>query len=339
MGTVKIGQVRGGAPAHDAETSGLRLSAGLRIIIGMLLVLGGATVAGFKPIGRSPDLENYEIMFEWAQQSSWDELVAAQDAAFYLLNASFSALGLNFSVFALALALVTSAVKILALKEQSLDRVVLVSLYLTYLFWLHDYTQIRFALAMSMVLYALYGRNRALRVASLLLAPLFHVTSLAVLYLYALARWFRPMVVVTVILAAGALLTIDIGSMLGFAAQRLVVHSDLLSVGVVDSINLWALMPMLQTMMLVGLAWRYRELEAAARIEFKLALAGSAAFYGLSFFPVVAFRVHEMFIVFFLVLCARQWRGMFWLRLLVLGYAMVGLRTTFFGESSLLFAQ
>jgi EpsG family len=305
------------------------------ILVVACIILAG--VAGVKPIGVSPDDDNYRIMFDSASGESWIELLSTRDAWFYVGSALFAQWGLGFTTFGIAWALATVALKLAALQHLRLNMTVLLLLYLSYEYWLHDYVQVRFGLALAMFLYAIYGRHPPMRWLMLLTAPFAHVTVVVAMAGYAAARWpARAMVVAGV----SAVLTVALNRgdwLISAAMANVDVYLELMADGRMDQLNPLALMPMFQTLILLAMLPAYKRMDLPERLEFKLAVVGSVSFYALMQWPVFAFRFHEMFIVFFLLLCARMWNRSLLIKPLVLIYMLIGVRTVFLAQESLLF--
>jgi hypothetical protein len=163
------------------------------------------------------------------------------------------------------------------------------------------------------------------------------VTIVLAMYLYAMLRWPGKVLGVTLALL-GALIALDrLDLVVELALQAVGVYLQLLAEGTFDQLNLLASLPLLQTLILLVLLPRYRRFGPAERVEYQLAVASAAAFYALASFPVIAFRLHEMLMVFFLLVCSRWGRRSMLAMPLIALYIVVGLRTVFFGDGALLF--
>jgi EpsG family len=335
----QIGLPGPAAPAiAAAPRPRLRLSSGLRSALLLAVAIALAVLAGTKPIGTSPDDENYQIMFEWASQTPMAELFELRDALFFVGAALVSQGGWSFAAFGTLWALAAILIKLTALRQQRLDIAVLLLLYSSYLFWLHDYVQIRFSLALAMLLYAIYGRLPWLRALLLLAAPLAHVAVLVATAVYSAVRWPRIAALVVVIAAGLAFVLPAVqNAIFDLALASVDVYLELMAQGQMDSLNPWAVMPLLQTATLIAMLPSYARLGPPGRREYAMAVIGSLSFYALWAWPVFAFRFHEMFIVFFIVLCARLWKASLVVRILIVAYAFIGVRTVFISQGALLF--
>lgn len=335
----QIAMPRPAAPAGSPKPAPRpRSSSSLRTALLLVVSLALAVFAALKPIGTSPDADNYQIMFEWASQTPIAEMLETRDSVFFVGAGLASQLGLNFAAYGTLWALAAILIKLAALRQLRLEATVLLLLYASYLFWLHDYVQIRFALALAMLLYALYGRQPWLRALLLLAAPLVHVTVLAVMSVCAVVRWPFGAALAMLSAAAAAFALPGVQNLfLALALAAVEGYLELMAQGQMDQLNPWAVMPLLQTVILVAMLPLYASLGPQGRREYALAMVGSVSFYALASWPVFAFRFHEMFIVFFLILCARLWRQSSVLQALIVLYALIGVRTVFFSQGALLF--
>ena len=318
-------------------TRGAAWSPELRHLVLLLLLVLASVLAGLKPLGISRDLDNYQVVFEWAVQADWSELLAANDPLYHAASRLIWMMGGGFTTFMLVIAFATCTAKAAAFEGLDADRGVLLLMYFSYLFWLHEYTQVRLALALGLVLFAMYRPSRFSWMV-FIVAALVHGSTLLIVALHMAKHYQRAAVLTIVICLALLFLTGYAEDAYLIAITRVTVHLDLLDAGEVAEINIFSLLPLIQGVILLASVRHLSKLPAMGREEFGISCLGFASFYALSFVPVLAFRVHELLIPFFLVLVSRVWRHSKLVQLGGILYILVGIRTTFLSADSLLFA-
>jgi len=313
-----------------------RFTPALRIAIAGTLLLLATIFGGGKPLGVWQDGLNYELLFDAAAEARWDELLTGSDPAYSLLSRAVGAVGGSLAVLAFIVAMLACGLKYAALHHIDTERSVAIVVYSSYLFWLHDYTQIRLSLALALVLYAIYAKPKQ-RWLFFVLGMATHLSMALIVGLYlALREQRRALLGAIVLVPAAVAVAINWPDELMTLAARATLYSTLHEEGEFTEINAWSLMPINQAVLLAICLPHLRRLGADARVEFQLACVGLAAFYALMFLPVLAFRVHELFIPFLIVLVSRVWRYSFAVRIALIPYVALGLRSSFIGPSSLL---
>lgn len=311
-------------------------SPALRATVAGTLLLLAVVLGGGKPVGVWQDGVNYEVLFGAAAEAPWYELLVGSDPAYSLLSRMVSTVGGNLIFLAVIVAMFACGLKYAALRHIDTDRAVVIAVYLSYLFWLHEYTQIRLSLALAFVLYAIYARPKQ-RWLFFVLGMATHLSTALVVSLYFALRERRKalLVAIAIIPVAAALATRWPDELMTLLA-RATLYATLHEEGEFTDINAWSLMPISQAVLLAICLPHLRRLGADARTEFQLACVGLASFYALMFLPVLAFRVHELFIPFLIVLVSRVWRSSLAVRFALVPYMAFGLRSSFVGPSSLL---
>jgi hypothetical protein len=309
----------------------------LRFFAGALLLILACALAGFKPLGFSVDLENYRAMFETAVQADWLELMEASDPAYAAITKISALLGFDFAGFTLLLAVATCLLKAKAVGRIDTDRFMLLLLYFSYLFWLHEYTQIRLGLALGFVLLALYAPTRA-NALLYTLAVLTHASTAVIIALHFAFRRPRAAALLLVMSIMMLLVSEPVQNAVATLATRVTVFADGLDLGIFTELNIFSSMPAVQAGILVALLPRLRTLSLAAREEYMMASVSVIAFYALSFIPALAFRFNELLMPFLLVLISRTWRQSPTVAIGALLYILSGLRTSFFSADSLIFS-
>ncbi|UCH36067.1 MAG: EpsG family protein [Armatimonadota bacterium] len=298
-------------------------------------VIFAAVVAGFALLGPSVDFENYRMLFEWVTETDLAELALGSDPGYLVLSRIAYVSGLGFHGLMFAVALMTCAAKTTVLWRLQTDRTVLVAMYASYLFWLHEYTQIRIALALGLIMLGIYVARRSQWVLFIAAVTL-HASAIAVILLYVAVRFPGRATLGALIGLPALYVTGVLDDFILDIATRVAYYTHLWDLGEFDRLNIFSLMPIAQGLMIL-LALRHRErLTYFGRMELVFAAVGLLSFYTLSFLPVLAFRTYELFIPFFLVLVSRVWPHSLGVRLLVPVYVLLGLRLSFDGNDPLL---
>ncbi len=294
-------------------------------------------VAGQKGIGEWVDEANYEIMFESIVDDGWLEILRTRpDPLYGLLSKLAIALGLSFSGFVFVVATITIAIKQRALRAATSDPTALFVLYLSYVFWLHEYTQIRAALAIALALHGIYIA-RTTRPIWFVAGALIHASVAVIGAGYYALRYPK------LGFAAGCLGVIALALAIyfdyfdPFSIDRINIYVSLIDMDIFSEINLLAPMPILQGCILLCCLGLRHPLRSTGFMEYMFSGVGLVSFYALSFLPPVAFRFYELFLPFFLILLSRVWKRTPVLMFLTTLYFASGLKTTFIGAGSLLF--
>ncbi|WP_426261652.1 EpsG family protein [Sphingomonas sp. DC1100-1] len=301
-------------------------------LIGIIIV--GSLVAGLKLVGPAPDYRNYEAQYLIDSVSPFTFIWQASDPLYHSLARIFALLGARFELFVALIAICTCAFKATALSRTNGNRLVLLLLYSSYLFWLHDYVQIRIALALAFGLFGIYTETR-LRYLFLLIATLIHSSFILIVVAYILifVGTKRPVLAAVAGLTfAALLLTQDVFSQI---LQRVNEYQDLTTQGRFNEINIFSLMPIVMFASLVVAIFDFRSLNSQYQ-ELVLAIVGLISFYALSNTPVFAFRMMELFMPFYLVLISRLWDKNNVIKILALAYVVIGLRAIFFSIDPLI---
>lgn len=289
-------------------------------------------VSGVKPIGISADLRNYELLYNVSAINDWLTILTGGDLGYFALAKLAAAAGWSFDLFAFVLAAITCLLMFVVVTRLDTNRIVLVAIYGSYLFWLHEYTQIRVAAAIAVGMFAIYAARPAARWPLLLVAVLLHNSFVLTVVAYALLKARR--VDVIVVLAVGVL-ALTLSPLSAGLVQRVVTYQDLASTtGQFTDINLFSLMPLVQLCGIGCAIMHFKELPIQGKEETILAAVGAASFYLLSSIPVLAFRTFELFMPFFVILLSRLWGVSVVIRGVTLVWMMLGLRSAFFTADS-----
>ena len=149
----------------------------LYALLAVLLIL----LAGFREVGVDPDSDNYDYAFHHC----YDENIrGAMEYSYFFLSAVLGALVPDVHIVFLFYALLGVTLKFVAFRKMSDFWFVPVMLYLTFIFELHEVTQIRTGVMSGLFLLAIRPIAEKKRIKALILIGLgavFHVSALALI--------------------------------------------------------------------------------------------------------------------------------------------------------------
>ncbi|MFZ3484840.1 EpsG family protein [Sphingomonas sp. 3-13AW] len=319
--------------AHvDQPPEQVSFAQGALWLLAYILLAAAIYISGVKPIGISADLRNYELLYNASAINDWPTILTGADLGYFALAKLAAAAGWSFDLFTFVLAAGTCLLLFVVATRLDTNRIVLVAIYGSYLFWLHSYTQIRIAAAIAIGLYAIYVARPAIRWPLFAVAVLLHNSFVLAVVAYALLKARRIDVVVALAVGVLVLLLSPLGAGL---VQRVVSYQDLASTtGQFTDINLLSLMPLVQLCGLGCAVVHFKELPLQGKEETVLATIGAVSFYLLSPIPVLAFRTFELFMPFFVILLSRLWGMSVVIRGIILIWMVLGLRSAFFAVDS-----
>ena len=300
----------------------------------VIIIIVGSLISGFKLAGPAPDYRNYQSQYLIDSISPLSFIWQGSDPLYHTISHFAAVIGFRFETFVALLAACTCALKAVSFSKTDGNRLVLLAMYSCYLFWLHDYVQIRIALALSIGLYGIYTETK-FRYVFLSIAALIHSSFVIIIVAYILifVGTRRPFVaVIAVLIFSSAIFSQDIFTQ---SLQRVNEYQDLTAQGKFNEINIFSLMPIVMIASLAFAVINFRRLEGRYQ-ELIFSAIGLVSFYALSGTPVFAFRMMELFMPFYLVLMSRLWPSSNVIKILAVIYAVIGLRAVFFSIDPLI---
>ena len=300
----------------------------------VIIIIVGSLIAGLKLAGPAPDYRNYQSQYLIDTISPLSFIWQASDPLYHTISHFSAVIGFPFETFVALLAIFTCTLKAISLSRTDGNRLVLLALYSSYLFWLHDYVQIRISLALAIGLYGIYSKTK-FRYLFFLIAALIHSSFVMIIVAYILifVGTRRPVVAaIAGLVFAAVLFSQDIFTQ---TLQRVNEYQDLTAQGKFNEINIFSLMPIVMLASLAIALLNFRRLEGRYQ-ELIFAAIGLVSFYALSGTPVFAFRMMELFMPFYLVLMSRLWPSSNVIKILAVIYAVIGLRAVFFSMDPLI---
>lgn len=289
------------AAAPAAARRGRSLHWPARVLLAALVVLLGVA-AGYQWLGEGGDYEAYVTFFESMSDVPWTSSVRFEPL-FSLLAWLFSyVLGTDYALFASVLAALSLAVMVRLIARYSEWPLPLaLAAYLMLFYPLHQYTQIRTAVAAAfgfLAIHLAYERRPLRAVGSLLFAVGFQYSALVlaapVAYLFA-SHWKWRAAVIAGTLAGLAYVWLSMSAMLTFAGLNPLIDAYLENMQNDVAPNLLSGRNLLTVLLLAGgllaaVPWRSRW----HGVQFTLSAGGLVLFVAFLSAPVLAHRFSEL---------------------------------------------
>ena len=276
-----------------------------------LLVLLSTTIAYFQPFGLSPDYEQYSKFFDLVRQEELQIFSASR------FEPGFSAAALVFTFFCstniavftifVFFCLLSKFIVISALSKSSYGFLLSALVYLVCFFPLHELTQLRVACSTSCVFLAvlLISRNRiAIGYIPGMMAIVFHysiLTLIPFLYCKVIKLWSA----VGVALLTYLLLAFNSQSIAVYLQGKFQTVAQMGVTGFGDQApNLLNAFNVIKISALILAIFRWNYLTSLMKQVVLIQLVSLGIFYGMTEFPVIAFRIFEMFSITWVVFIA-----------------------------------
>ena len=267
-----------------------------------LLVLYGTTVAYFQPFGLSPDYADYSIIFDLTRQVELQIFSASRfepgfSAAALVFTFFFSTNVEVYTVFVF-FCLLSKFIVINALSKSFYSFLLAGLVYLFCFFPLHELTQLRVACSTSCVFLAvlLISRNRiAFGSIPGMMAIVFHYSSVALIpFLY--CKVIKLLPAVGFALLTYLLLAFNAQSIAFFLQGKFQTVAQMGVTGFGDvtpnPVNAFNVIKI--TAVILAIA-KWNHLTRLMKQVVLIQLVSLGIFYGMTEFPVIAFRIFELF--------------------------------------------
>ncbi len=306
-------------------------------IFGFVSLLLLSLLVGLNLLGDSLDRRAYLWQFQKTEDQTFLELLSGLDPLYYVSLKLAWLAGIPFEWITISIALASLLAIHAAVSQLSISHGAFYALWASHVLWLHNYTQIRIALALALVIWGIHRLERGKWWVFAIAAGI-HAAVVIPIGIWLAARLPPKILAGAAAVAAVVMFTLItdfegvfevLTTFVPDIAQRALLYVDLRDFDVFSDQNLFALMPMLQSIMGLYILSRTRELDATAL----LGIVGPVFFYGFSFLPVLAIRTYEMFIPFFLIYLSTHVKRSPLLTLLAIAYGLIGLRQIFFSAS------
>ncbi len=270
-------------------------------IIGIILIC----FAGFRGIGVDRDIINYLNMFDYSESLSD---FSNQEVMVKLIPISLKFVGIySFGLVLLIFALLSVGLKILAIKKYSYAPLASVLYFFSWLFLLQDFTQIRAAVAVGILLFAvqdIYQRNLFRFIFKVGLACLFHYSSLLIVPLYFVSKEKLNkkvyLILLSIFIFLGLQKSINIFTIIpGLSVMSSKLNAYMLFQGMteINVLNINSLINVLLVFILVLNYEKIRQYSNYSVIFIKQSYLSCLSYLVLSAVPVLAFRVSELYAI------------------------------------------
>lgn len=270
-------------------------------IIGIILIC----FAGFRGVGVDRDIINYLNMFDYSESLSDFQ---TQEVMAKLIPISLKFVGIySFGLVLFIFALLSVGLKIYAIKKYSYAPLASVLYFFSWLFLLQDFTQIRAAVAVGILLFAvqdIYQRNLFRFIFKVGLACLFHYSSLLIVPLYFVNRekinkkYYLIMLGIFIVL--GLQKSINIFTIIpGLSAVSNKLNTYMLFQGM-TAINVLNINSLINVFLVFILVLNYEKIKQYSKysvIFIKQSYFSCLSYLVLSAVPVLAFRVSELYAI------------------------------------------
>lgn len=273
------------------------------VIIAVLSALVFGFIAGYQLLGEGRDFSNYLSFYNKLVLLGYTESIRFEYGFVFVASFFQRVLNADVELFLAFLASLALIIKFTVFLSQR--RPLLTLLFYLFCFYpLHEYTQIRLAVAMSLILLAseqLFKHNHEVFFVLIGLACLFHASSLTMLVSIPLASKLAsfPMRLNVVVL-------LGLGVSTGFLFSKIIEFSSSInplvsrySNNVDDStVNLFSTVNILTVALLILILLARSLPDRRSRAYFLLVLFGIALMIAFREVPVFSHRLREMFLVF-----------------------------------------
>jgi len=252
-----------------------------------------------------------------------------QDPIFTLFNKIFTNFGLEFPTFCVILAICTLYLKFIGLRRSTSNFYVLLVLYSSLILCLQDYTQVRVAFALAVLIFTVYFlKNIKLKIIFLLTSIFLHASVVIVVVAFLFNIFFKKNIKMMFIYFTslslffyGSLKILNEWSRFNQYLDNYTYY------------NIFASIPLVQAFTLIYLLYRYRK--ESIDFEYYVTLSGIAAYYFLT--PAAATRYMEVCSVFFIIMLSKYFRKDDVIKLVCLLIFVLNLYNLFIKPNSFLY--
>lgn len=294
-------------------------------------------LAGNKNFETWADIHTYLSYFNQARYivNFEDYFIEYYDPLFLLLIKPFTFFENGFYYFLLVMAGVTLILKYIVFSKVSNNFLLLLLVYFSFLFFLHDYVQIRIALSLALFLWAMYiVKSNACRSAIFILSFFVHASIIILILFFILSKKLTK--IKLVLLSLSIILFSNILIRFFSFIPKVSLYLQLLSEMNYKETNLFSSMVITQLITLSYLKVHYNTTGVDTLwLEYRLSWIGIVLFYAFYQCPVFAYRFYELFLIFFVILVSNICKKDLITLLLFIILIFSGLKTTFFGKEIL----
>ncbi len=280
---------------------------------------------------KNPDVwKDYFVYlkyFDDAKNNIFYILTNVQDPLFVILMHPFASVNNGFDVFLFSCAFITLSLKLFSIRRATEHFGVFIILYSAYLLCLHDYIQIRVALALAFFIFALYGVSNKVKKNIVFVIALFCHLSIIVPMLIYYACNSKVIGYKKVILLAPSIILFSFLIQRGaIFIDRVNQYLELQKDGIGIDINIFSTLPLVQLVTILIIIFSKKYENHKNTYEFVMAYVGVIIFYSTLSIPAVALRCFEISNVFFIVLLSRLLFKSYYFMLIFFIYIVIGIK-------------
>lgn len=262
-------------------------------------------IVGIKTPEVWADYNVYQHYFDDSANSISYIITNTHDPLFALLMHFFSKIPNGFDIFLICCAATTLLLKFYSVSKVTEKFFLFIVLYSSYLLCLHDYIQIRVALALAFFCFSLYVCSGWTRVFLFLISIFIHLSLIVPLIVFYLLKsksigyqkvcWSAPIIISLSLLIQRGVISI----------ARVNQYLELQMQGVGVDINVYSVLPFFQLITVLFIFFNKKYLSYKNTFEYVMAYVGVTIFYSTLSMPVVALRCFEISNLFFIILLSR----------------------------------
>lgn len=296
-------------------------------IVIFLYVLFCTYMVGVKDHDVWKDYFVYQKYFDDAANNIAYIIMNVQDPFFVIFMHPFTFMENGFDTFLIFCALITLTLKFFSIKKIADNYIIFIILYSSYLLCLHDYIQIRVALALGLFCFAMYSTdNKPVRRFLFLISLFFHFSMIVPIFIsyatnskvigYRRVFLFAPSIIFFSFLIQRGAIFID----------RVNQYLELQKEGIGTDINMYSVLPFIQLITIAFIFFNKKFNVYKNTYEFVMAYVGVIIFYSTLSIPAVALRYFEISNLFFIILLSRLFLKSYYFIFVFFVYIVVGIK-------------
>jgi hypothetical protein len=292
-------------------------------------------ISGFRAIGYSKDYYTYYSMYYSDSILNWKEVLFTPDPSYHVLSKISFIIGFPFYKFSFLISTITCIILFSVFSKIECNRKILLLIYGSNLFWIHEYTQIRISIAVSIFLYSIYVAKYKFKFILFVLSFLFHSSILLLILIYILCsikniNYIKHLIFISSLILFYMYFKDTIFSHI----DKLNVYNDLNNKNILNKTNIFSLSILFQiisvSIITLTIYYKYNFNDVVSNIELVISFYGIILFYLFSDMFVLALRFNELFLVIFVILLAKFYNESIVIKFISYFYMLYGIYNVFF---------
>ncbi len=275
--------------------------------------------------------KDYYVYYKYFNDASINDIptiiTSIQDPLFVLFMHPFSFLNTGFETFLIVCGFVTLFLKIYSISNATKNISIFLILYTSYLLCLHDYIQIRIALALAVLCYSIYSLNNGkVKFIFFVIAIFIHFSVIVPIALYyaVTTKWlgykklflFSPFVIIVPMLLTSGVINIP----------RVNAYLTLQSEGIGVDINMFSILPFIQLLTVIYIFINKKLRENVYSLEYVISYIGIIIFYSTLSIPALALRYFEISNLFYIIMLSKLIKKSYFFILFFIVYILIGIK-------------